>query len=566
MKKGGSDFSRRAVAIFFAVLLIAGVIAGLDYGKTTDEGTEYAILESNAAEYACRLLGENSSIARRLTDGAVRISESIERDHGVSAYYPFYPISVMLNRISPHALSLGWHAYTFLWFIAGCAALYGIARALLGASRKFSCAAVLMLYLTPRMFASGHFNNKDMVLLSLFLIVIYFGVKWIGGNRMRDGISMALFGAFAANTKILGAWCFGAMGVAYLISHIANRTLDKRAWKNGIAAIAVFFAGYALLTPAMWGDPVGYVRYVVQYAKEFTRLTAPMLFEGKIYRPGAGDALPWYYLPKLMAMSIPIYIQLLSLVGAISAIARSKRPRAAIGTIGDEFAEWTRARLVLLVALIALVPILYAVVGGMVLYSGWRHFYFSYASMIVLAVYGLHALIGRFPRGKKAISISVAAAMAVNGGIIALTHPLEDSTFNLIASPFAKADYETDYWLLAARPAMEKIAESGEKMRVTTNFACTGTFANALEAAPTRLRDSISFTWKLSEADCVLVWEEYHRASKAFSDEELAAAAGNEIDGSNLVFPSWNPDGAFEEWFRIDALGVPILTAYRRIK
>ena len=29
MKKGGSDFSRRAVAIFFAALLIAGVIAGL---------------------------------------------------------------------------------------------------------------------------------------------------------------------------------------------------------------------------------------------------------------------------------------------------------------------------------------------------------------------------------------------------------------------------------------------------------------------------------------------------------------------------------------------------------
>ena len=155
MKKGGSDFSRRAVAIFFAALLIAGVIAGLDYGKTTDEGTEYAILESNAAEYACRLLGENSSIARRLTDGAVRISESIERDHGVSAYYPFYPISVMLNRISPRALSLGWHAYTFLWFIAGCAALYGIARALLGASRKFSCAAVLMLYLTRSNSISG---------------------------------------------------------------------------------------------------------------------------------------------------------------------------------------------------------------------------------------------------------------------------------------------------------------------------------------------------------------------------------------------------------------------------
>ena len=40
----------------------------------------------------------------------------------------------------------------------------------------------------------------------------------------------------------------------------------------------------------------------------------------------------------------------------------------------------------------------------------------GWVSMIVLAAYGLHALIGRFPRGKKAISIAVAAAMAVNGG------------------------------------------------------------------------------------------------------------------------------------------------------
>ena len=116
--------------------------------------------------------------------------------------------------------------------------------------------------------------------------------------------------------------------------------------------------------------------------------------------------------------------------------------------------EWTRARLALLVALIALVPMLYAMLGDMVLYNGWRHFYFAYASIIVLAIYGLSALCARFPRGKRAVSIAVAAAMAVNGGIIAWNHPVEDSTFNLIAAPFVKIDYETDYWLLAACPAM----------------------------------------------------------------------------------------------------------------
>ncbi len=563
MKEG--DFSRRAVAIFFVVLLIAGLIAGLDYGKTTDEGTEYAILESNAAEYACRLLGENSSIARRLCDRAERISTSIERDHGVSAYYPFYPISVILNRISPRALSLGWHAYTFLWFMAGCAALYGVARALLGASRKFSCAAALMLYLSPRMFASGHYNNKDMVLLSLFLLIMLFGIRWIAENRMRDGGWMAIFGALAANTKILGAWCFGAMGVAYLICHIARKTLNGRAWRNGIVAICAFFAAYALLTPALWGDPAGYVQYVLKYARAFSRNTYPVLFEGKIYRPGLGDTLPWYYLPKLMLMSIPIYIQLLSMAGLIFAIANAKRPRAAIGALGG-MPEWTRARLALLVALIALVPMLYAMLGDMVLYNGWRHFYFAYASIIVLAIYGLSALCARFPRGKRAVSIAVAAAMAVNGGIIAWNHPVEDSTFNLIAAPFVKIDYETDYWLLAACPAMEKIAAGGEKMAVMTDYACTFTFLSALEIAPARLRDSISFAWKLSEADCVLVWESYARAEEAVSDAEITAIAGNRLDLNDMVRPGWNADGAFEKWFSIDALGVPLVTAYRRAK
>ena len=53
-------------------------------------------------------------------------------------------------------------------------------------------------------------------------------------------------------------------------------------------------------------------------------------------------------------------------------------------------------------------------------------------------------------------------------------------------------------------------------MAVTTDYACTFTFLSALEIAPARLRDSISFAWKLSEADCVLVWESYARAEERF--------------------------------------------------
>ena len=93
----------------FALLLIAGALAGFSYGMIADENSEYRILKANAAEYACRLLGEEHSVSRALLKDAPRISQSIERDHGIAAYYPFLPAGVLLGGISRRAMMLGWH-------------------------------------------------------------------------------------------------------------------------------------------------------------------------------------------------------------------------------------------------------------------------------------------------------------------------------------------------------------------------------------------------------------------------------------------------------------------------
>ena len=252
-----ADWPRRAAAAFFALLLIAGALAGFSYGMIADENSEYRILKANAAEYACRLLGEEHPVSRALLEDAPRISQSIERDHGIAAYYPFLPAGVLLGGISRRAMMLGWHFYTFLWFMAGCAALYGIARELYGGTRRFGCMAALTLYLTPRMFADGHYNNKDMVLLSLFLLVMWKGVCWIRRGRMRDAVWMSLFGALAANTKILGAWCWGCMGLAFLADRIVRRKLDARAWRMGAAA---YLAAAAAVTGLLFAALLAWLK------------------------------------------------------------------------------------------------------------------------------------------------------------------------------------------------------------------------------------------------------------------------------------------------------------------
>ena len=69
-----ADWPRRAAAAFFTLLLIAGALAGFSYGMIADENSEYRILKANAAEYACRLLGEEHPVSRALLEDAPRIS------------------------------------------------------------------------------------------------------------------------------------------------------------------------------------------------------------------------------------------------------------------------------------------------------------------------------------------------------------------------------------------------------------------------------------------------------------------------------------------------------------
>lgn len=131
------------------------------YDFSTDESTEMFILKSNGAEYVAQLFGEDSGLHtffQRYVGNVKRISDSVDRDHGTSAYYVFLPAMAVLQHFLNYAAHIGWQCYTFMLFRLGVVALYGIARELFHGSRWLSCTAALLLYLTPRMFAEGHYN------------------------------------------------------------------------------------------------------------------------------------------------------------------------------------------------------------------------------------------------------------------------------------------------------------------------------------------------------------------------------------------------------------------------
>ena len=126
----------------------------------------------------------------------------------------------------------------------------------------------------------------------------------------------------------------------------------------------------------------------------------------------------------------------------------------------------------------------FAMITRPILYDSWRHFYFLYGILLLLAVYGLKTIIDRL-RGKW----KWAAVGAVGAQILAmlvmviLSHPFQFVYYNALAGSNPGAKYDLDYWNVSqAKTLMQLIdtVDSDEQISVTAADWYTG---NGLEKA-----------------------------------------------------------------------------------
>lgn len=433
------------VALFFVALTLIGIWTAADYGLPCDEPSEQVILRENLMEYALRLQGpESAAVQAYRAAGVQPISESIERDHGQSAYYAAAPL-LKLEQRDPARMTTLWHQYTWLWFMVGAYALYAIARSL-GMRRWVACAAALFLVLAPRFFAEGHYNNKDVVLLALVLWTFASAMRLVRKPGIANALWFGLAGAMATNTKIVGFFAWGLAGLAVFATLGGRRALTPRIWRAALCALGGFALFYALLTPALWADPLGYFPYVLANASGFTRWTGVVLYRGALYDPAHGLPLPHSYLPVMIALTLPLGTLLFAVAGQVRALRLCLRRDA----------RWP---FLCAFTLLWLVPVAYVVARQPLLYNGWRHFYFVFAGIAVLAALGLEGIWLAFARTRirKVIAAAALAAMfAVQAVGIATQHPYQYAYYNILAGD-VQTRFELDYWDVSTVNAMRKL-------------------------------------------------------------------------------------------------------------
>ena len=461
---------RRWVCLFFGLLLVIGFCTAPAYGLPWDEPEEQNILRMNLWEY-CNLLGLDDTVfeelaAKRRREPALDpyisqltpISQSPHRDHGMAAYYPLAG-AVMSRSITPGGLRLIWHLYTWLLFWLGSVALYQSCRHM-GLSMPMACLGAAMLMLSPRFFAEGHYNNKDIVLMVFVLLMLWQALRLVKKPSFGTGALFALTGAVATGTKIAGVAIFFLCGIFVIASLLVKKQMNLRCLWIGTMTTGCFLLFYALLTPSLWRDPVGFVGYLVGNAVNYTIWQGFVLFRGTVFSTGI-SLLPFYYLPYMMLVTTPLWIIGLAGVGQLAAL------RVVLEKNSQTRLAW------LLLSLLWLVPLGFAVLTRTRVYNGWRHFYFLYGPILVLAAYGWSRLWERVKRRKglrRAAAGLLAACMGATGFSMVVNHPYQYVYYNPIPRMASKwnvnAYLERDYWNVSVADALTQLAQR-EDVRTT---------------------------------------------------------------------------------------------------
>lgn len=578
MGKWKADRNRKSIVIlFFLLFFLYGCSAFRDYGIGVDEPVER---RSSLITW----LHLNPSLRDMVTDTVdfsqlQPLGEYQDRYYGVTVMLPCVAAEHLTGFTMPlsqvYALR---HFYNFLLFFAGSVFFYLLCREL-GFGTGLSLVGVLFLVLSPRILADSFYNLKDLIFLSLFIIGLYSGVRFIRHSTVWNMAGLAFFSALCTNTRVIGAYlpalCLLTAFVKSLVTTRAGLQREsedsaKRAERRGderrkepqgppsdsgtglpvwvcqmiycLAAGMLCLVFYILFTPITWDHPLGRMIEIIGHFSDYSIWNDYNYYMGRYI---TREEIPWHYLPVWMAVTIPVVTLMMAVCGffreTVKLAVWGLHGKPSEGRDADSAFCWNR----LLIWLLFLLPVIYVIRKKPTLYNGWRHFYFLYPLCCLFALFFVEACrewLGKKEGKVKKAGLCCLWAVTAAGFFstvlwIGRNHPYDYVYFNELAREWALPRFDKDYWGVSEKDALNYICAHDNRERIKI-FLLTD-FSLPLLSEEDRSR--IDRVGTMEEAEYYV--HGYH-----------AGALGGLPEGSE----------GMEPWYQIRVDGCPVRTVYKR--
>jgi len=499
-------------------LLVVGILAFKDYGIAWDEPVQRQY-GSEVYEYIVH------------HDQALFLNR--HRYYGPVFELALYSLEKAFALTDTRSIYMMRHLVNFLFLWAGACFFFLLGRYLFR-SWKVGLLGSFFLILSPRIFAHGFYNTKDTPFLSVFIAAVYTMLRYLDAKTIRAAVVHGAVCGILIATRIMGVmlpvltvafWGYdllrGKAGGASGAGDRGGRREGAAGWVAGARRAVVSLGAYVLalagvtvlLWPTLWRDPLRNFVRVFEGMRNFP-WEATVLYLGKYVW---STKLPWHYTPVWIGVSTPLAYIILFGVGLVAcALSRNgdtsrSSPRSGLG----------RRDVVVILGWFFL-PLIYFMASRAVLYDEWRHSFFIYPALLVIALAGLvwlwrlahggphgrsHGEPHAVPRGAfrriapAGLILAVVLGLASTATFMIRHHPFENVFFNSLVGGVkgAGGKFEMDYWGLSYRKGLEHILSADRSPEIPI-FAATAPGRYNADILKPGDRKRLTFVTELGQA------------------------------------------------------------------
>jgi hypothetical protein len=471
--------ARWLVRLFFAALILIGVLLHRDYGMSWDEENNH-LNGLVSLKYVAQVLAPSLAQREALNRPWIPdIRHYQGADHGAAFEMTVAVLGYVLTNGDSQPVYYLRHLCVFLTFVLGVWAVYQIGR-IRFQSWRWGLLGAGLLVLSPRFFAEAFYNGKDLVYMALFTVAVYTLIRLLQRPTLLRAVVHGLATAAATDIRVHGLQLLllTALMLAWEARQrpLGYRTLVRVSLGYLLATLAFTFIGW----PYLWAMSGAELAQALPKSGRFP-WSLTTLYWGRFLHV---NQLPWHYLPVWMLITTPLPYTLAALLGLGTTMSKAWQH-------GASFLRSFGARLDVLLIIWLLGPVAVVVFSQISLYDGWRHLYYVYPALLLLAVRGFRAAYLAYQRRTQwrylAFGALAVAGLEVGHTAVRMAqmHPHQQVYFSFLPATTAERLFERDYWGLSYRQGLEWILTHDPAPQVNVSVAWpTPLYNNSLILAP----------------------------------------------------------------------------------
>ena len=132
--------------------------------------------------------------------------------------------------------------------------------------------------------------------------------------------------------------------------------------------------------------------------------------------------------------------------------------------------------------LLFVLPLFLVIILNSTLYTGWRHLYFVYPSLLIFSINGYIAIKSKLFKNKSLlINLIIFILLTQITFTMYKFHPYQNAYFNLLAGKKPQNNFEVDYWGLSNKQAFEYILKNNNMEIINIGSGGPISLANSLK-------------------------------------------------------------------------------------